>query len=166
MAEAVHAQRRLFGLPGVVALAQQLPFPGAAFDAAWCLGVLCTTTEKRALLAELRRVLRRDARLGLLVFVADGPLTLPAPEGNSFPSTAETEELLRETGFEVRETADADLGDSPREWQDRAGAVQDEIARRHGRHPAWREAEEQSGRVGRLLSAGELRPWLAVASAR
>ena len=85
MAAAVRASRRLFGLPSVVALGQQLPFVGGVFDAAWCLGVLCTTSDKAGALAELRRVLRNGARLGLLVFVADEPLPPPLPEGNEVP---------------------------------------------------------------------------------
>jgi SAM-dependent methyltransferase len=166
MPEAVHAARRLFGLPAVVALAQQLPFPDASFDAAWCLGVLCTTAAKGELLAELRRVLAPGGRAGLLVFVADGPLTLPVPEGNTFPAERETRDLLAAAGFAVEDAADADLADSPAGWTERADAVEAEIDRRHGGDPRRREAAEQAGRVGRLLSAGELRPWLVAARAR
>ena len=166
MVAAVRASRRLFGLPSVVALSQDLPFADASFDAAWCLGVLCTTSDKAGLLAELRRVLVPGARLGLLVFAADGPLTSPAPEGNEFPSEAETRQLLADAGFAVGETAEADLGDSPEEWSRRADAVEAEIERRHGGDPAFQQAQEQSGRVGALLSDGALRPWLGVATAR
>jgi SAM-dependent methyltransferase len=165
MAAAVHAARRLFGLPGVVALSQDLPFAAGSFDAAWCLGVLCTTAEKPAALAELRRVVRDGGGLGLLVFVADGALTLPVPDGNSFPSEQETRELLAAAGFAVLDAADADLADSPAGWSERADAVEAEIDRRHGDDPRRREAAEQSRRVGELLSAGQLRPWLAVARA-
>lgn len=166
MRPAVHASRRLFGLPGVVALSQHLPLADGSFDAAWCLGVLCTTAEKAAALAELRRVLRAGGRVGLLVFVADGELSQPVPDGNSFPTEAETRELLAAAGFAVEDAADADLGDSPPGWSERADAVEAEIDRRHGDDPRRREAAEQSRRVGRLLSAGELRPWLVVARAR
>jgi SAM-dependent methyltransferase len=166
MVAAVRAGRRLFGLPSVVAMSQQLPFAGASFDAAWCLGVLCTTSDKAGLLAELRRVLVPGARLGLLVFVADGPLTSPAPEGNDFPSEDATRQLLADAGFRLVEDAQADLGDSPDEWTRRADAVDAEIERRHGGEEAFRQAQEQSGRVGRLLSDGALRPWLGVAVAR
>lgn len=165
MPDAVAAAHRFFGLPAAVALAQRLPFPDATFEAGWCLGVLSTTSEKAAALAELRRVLTARGRLGLLVFVADGPLTRPAPEGNSFPSEAEMLRLLGAAGFTVDDATDADLADSPPEWSQRADAVDAEIARRHGYDPRWRAAEEQSGRVGALLAAGELRPWLAVARA-
>jgi SAM-dependent methyltransferase len=166
MAAAVRAGRRLFGLPSVVALSQRLPFADGSFDAAWCLGVLCTTSDKPGLLAELRRVLVPGARLGLLVFAADGPLTSPPPEGNEFPSEAETRRLLGDAGFAVAEAGEADLGDSPEEWTRRADAVDAEIERRHGGDPAFRQAQEQSGRVGRLLSDGALRPWLGIALAR
>jgi SAM-dependent methyltransferase len=166
MAAAARAARRLFGLPSVVAVSQQLPFADASFDAAWCLGVLCTTSDKAGLLAESRRVLTPGARLGLLVFVADGPLPPPLPEGNEFPSETETRELLADAGFEVVEAREADLGDSPEEWTERADAVEAEVERRHGSDPAFRQAQEQSRRVGRLLSENALRPWLAVAVAR
>jgi SAM-dependent methyltransferase len=164
MGAAVRASRRLFGLPSVVALGQQLPVADASFDAAWCLGVLCTTSDKAGALAELRRVLADGGRLGLLVFIADAPLPPPLPEGNEFPGEAEVRELLTTAGFRVEETAEADLSASPPSWLERADAVEAEIARRHGSDPAFQQAQEQSGRVGRLLSRG-LRPWLAVATA-
>ena len=166
MAAAVRASRRLFGLPSVVAVSQALPFPDRTFDAAWCLGVLCTTSDKTGALAQLRRVLRPGGRLGLLVFIADGPLPPPLPEGNEFPSEVELRDLLSAAGFTVEAAAEADLGDSPAEWQERADAVDAEIARRHGDDPAFRQAEEQSRRVGRLLSDGALRAWLGVAVRR
>ena len=165
MAAAVRAGRRLFGLPSAVAVGQQLPFADGAFDAAWCLGVLCTTSDKASALAELRRVLADGGRLGLLVFVADAPLPPPLPEGNEFPSEAELRGLLAGAGFTLQAMTDADLADSPPEWTERADAVEAEIARRHGDDPAFRQAEENSRRVGRLLSGGDLRAWLGVATA-
>ena len=165
MADAVRAAHRLFGLPAVVAAAQALPFADGSFDAAWCLGVLCTLSDKAAALGELRRVLADGGRLGLLVFVADGPLTGPLPEGNEFPSMQELHDLLAGAGFELVATGEADLRDSPPEWDERADAVDEEVARRHGDAPELVQAQEQAGRVGRLLASGELRPWLGVAVA-
>lgn len=165
MAAAVRASRRLFGLPSVVALGQQLPFAENSFDVAWCLGVLCTTSDKAGALGELRRVLRPGGRLGLLVFVADEPLPPPLPEGNEFPAEAELRGLLTGAGFRLVETTDADLGDSPADWTERADAVEAEIARRHGDDEAFRQAEENSSRVGRLLADGGLRAWLGTATA-
>ena len=92
MRGAAAAGRRLFGLPTVVAGAEALPLTSGAFDAVECLGVLCTIPrpQRPAVLRELRRVLRPEGDLGLLVFVARGPLPGPLPEGNDFP----TEEAL------------------------------------------------------------------------
>jgi SAM-dependent methyltransferase len=165
MAAAVRAARRLFGLPSVVATGQQLPFADGAFDAAWCLGVLCTTSDKAGALAELRRVLRPGARLGLLVFVADAPLPPPLPEGNEFPSEVELRGLLADAAFALGETGVADLGDSPEEWTERADAVDAEVRRRHGDDPAYEQAQENARRVGRLLSDDALWAWLGVAVA-
>ncbi|GAB4081955.1 class I SAM-dependent methyltransferase [Modestobacter muralis] len=160
MVDAVRASATLFGLPSVVALSQSLPLADSTFDAAWCLGVLCTTEEKAALLAELHRVLVPGGRLGLLVFVADEPLPPPLPEGNSFPSSAEVDALLAGAGFTVAARAEADLSDSSAQWQERADAVDAEVQRRHGEDPRWAQAQEQSGRVGALLGSGALRPRL------
>jgi SAM-dependent methyltransferase len=165
MAAAVRASRHLFGFPAVVAVSQQLPFADRSFDAAWCLGVLCTTSDKAGALADLRRTMTEGGRLGLLVFVADAPLPPPLPEGNEFPSEDELRRLLTGAGFRLEDTADAVLGDSPEEWTRRADAVQAEMARRHGADPAFQQAEENSGRVGRLLSHGALRAWLGIAVA-
>lgn len=165
MAEAVRASARLFGLPAVVATAQQLPFADGSFDAAWCLGVLCTTPDKAAALAELRRVVAGGGRVGLLVFVAVRPLPPPLPEGNVFPSEDELTGLLAGAGLRLDGTGRADLSDSPPEWSERADAVDAEVERRHGDDPAWAEAQEQSGRVGRLLSDGALVPWLGITTA-
>src|SRR6185503_9763461 len=123
-------------------------------------------SDKAAALAELRRVLVPGGRLGLLVFVADGPLTAPLPEGNEFPSTAELTGLLEAAGFELTDSGEADLRDSPPEWDERADAVDEEVARRHGDAPELVQAAEQARRVGGLLGAGELRPWLGLAVAR
>jgi hypothetical protein len=60
-------------------------------------------------------VLVPGGRLGLLVFVAAGPLPPPLPEGNEFPSEAETRRLLADAGFALEATGEADLGDSPEE---------------------------------------------------
>jgi SAM-dependent methyltransferase len=166
MAAAARAGLRLFGLPSVVAVAQALPFADASFDAAWCLGVLCTTSDKLPALRELRRVLTDGGRLGLLVFVADAPLPPPLPEGNEFPPEAELLSLLADAGFDLTDSAEADLSDSPPEWGERADAVDAEVQRRHGGDPAFEQAQEQSRRVGRLLSDGALRGWLGVAVAR
>lgn len=167
MVGAVHASRRLFGLPSAVALAQALPLRDQVAGAAWSLGVLCTTADKAGALAELHRVLRPGGRLGLLVFaqVVD---ELPAapPDGNSFPTPADLTALLDDAGFDVVDRATADLHDNPPGWEDAADAVDAEVARRHGADPRYRNSLQQAQRMGALLSAGALRPELVVAARR
>ena len=93
------------------------------------------------------------------------PLTPPLPEGNEFPSEQQLLGLLRDAGFALEDATDADLGDSPQEWTERADAVDAEVERRHGADPAFRQAQENAKRVGRLLADGALRAWLGVATA-
>ena len=165
MAAAAGAGRRLFGLPSVVALGQALPFAD---------GVVRRRLVPRRAVHDLRQ----GRRAGRAAPGADrrrppGPAGLrrrrapaaPPPEGNEFPGEAELRGLLADAGFRLVATAEADLADSPPEWDERAEAVEAEVARRHGDDPALRQAEEQSGRVGRLLSDGALRPWLGIAVA-
>lgn len=160
MRAAAGASHRLFGLPAVAAAGQALPFPDRTFDAAWCLGVLDTAGDRAGLLAELRRVLEPGGRLGLLAFLAAGPLPPPLPEGNDFPSEAELDELLEAAGFQVVRRAPAPLTDVPATWRAAVDRVEDVLARRHGGDPRWETAREQTARVGRLLSGGHLRPTL------
>jgi SAM-dependent methyltransferase len=158
---AARASRRLFGLPAVAAAGQALPFPDGAFDAAWCLGVLDTAGDKAALLAEVRRVLGPSGRLGLLAFLATGPLPPPLPEGNDFSTEAELRDLLGGAGFQLLQTAPAgSLRDAPVSWREHADRVEDMLARRHAGDPRWDTAQEQTARVARLLSGGHLRSTL------
>jgi SAM-dependent methyltransferase len=151
-------------LPGITALAgsaERIPVPDASADVC-VVGQAMHWFDLDTALPEIARVLRPGGRLGLLVFVADGPLTPPLPEGNEFPSEPELLRLLDDAGFELHETSEADLGDSPAEWAERADAVDAEVERRHGDDPEFQQAQENAKRVGRLLSGGELRPWMGV----
>ena len=166
MHEAARAAHRLFGLPSVTALAQRLPFADAAFDAAWCLGVLCTTSDKAGALTELRRVLADGGRLGLLVFVADRPLPPPLPEGNDFPTEEAVAGLLDGAGFAVVQSMESDgLAQAPVAWQERADRVDALLGERHGADPRWQRAEEQTRRIARLIGGGHVRPLLVHARA-
>ena len=163
-AGACRAARRLFDLP-VVQAATELPFAAASFDVVWSLGVLCTVPDQPRLLAELRRVLRPQGRVGLLVFVAAGPLP-EQPVGNDFPTQDRLDALLAGAGLRVENSASAaDFAGAPPLWQQHADAVDAELERRHGDDPAWRTAEQQSGVIGRLLAAGDLAGTLLVARA-
>ncbi|MCW2691596.1 MAG: Methyltransferase type 11, S-adenosyl-L-methionine-dependent [Mycobacterium sp.] len=155
MAGACAAARRLFGLPAVAAWSQRLPFRDGAFEAAWCLGVLCTTPEKLALLQELRRVLRPVGRLGLLVYVRQRDDLPCVPQGNSFPSVGELDGLLATAGFTVVQQLDSfGMGTAPLAWTARADRVDELVATRHGGSPAFAEAQEQGECMGRLLREG------------
>jgi SAM-dependent methyltransferase len=69
-AGACRAAKRLFDFPAVRGLGTALPMADSSFDAAWSLGVLCTTPDHLTLLGELRRAVRSGGRIGLLAFVA------------------------------------------------------------------------------------------------
>jgi SAM-dependent methyltransferase len=157
---ACRAAVRLFGAPVVQADATALPFADGAATQAWCLGVLCTASgpdAQRAMLRELRRILRPAGRAGLLVFLATrDPLDNP-PVGNHFPSPGQLSALLCEAG--LTETGAADPASLPPPslcWRERTAAVDAELRCRFGAAPALVTAREQSRRIGELLHSGEL----------
>jgi SAM-dependent methyltransferase len=158
--DACRAAARLFGAPVVQADATGLPFADGAASHAWCLGVLCTASgpdAQRAMLRELRRVLRPSGRAGLLVFLATRDRLDDPPEGNHFPSRAQLTALISQAG--LTETAAVDTASLPApsaSWRTRAAAVDDELRRRFGDAPALVTALEQSRRIGELLHSGEL----------
>jgi len=157
--------RRLFDLP-VVQAGSALPFASGSFDVAWCLGVLCTVPDQPLLVRELRRVLRPEGRLGLLVFVARTTLT-EQPVGNDFPTEERLRDLLAASGLVVENSSSAaDFAGLPAHWQQHADAVDAELERRHGADLAWQTAEQQSAVIGRLLAAGDLVGTLVVARPR
>lgn len=156
MAHAAAASRRLFGFPAVAAWSEHLPLPDDTVDAAWALGVLDTTGDERELLAELHRVLRPGGRLGLLVLVARGELSEELAS-NDFPSDGSLQRDLVATGFGLLDRLDASsLPDAPADWSRRAEAVDAVVARDHGEHPDFREAQQQQETLGRLMAAGEV----------
>ncbi|MEZ0075479.1 class I SAM-dependent methyltransferase [Planotetraspora sp. GP83] len=99
MPAAGRAAARPFGLPVIAADGRRIPLRTGSADAAWCLGMLCTVRDKAAVLSEIHRVLKPGASLGLLVVVARDPQTLPAPDGNHFPTQRELLALLADAGF-------------------------------------------------------------------
>lgn len=166
MPGACRAARELFRLPVVTGDGRRLPVRTAAIGAAWSLGVLCTLEDKRAALAELRRVLQPGGRLGLLVYLQTG-VDLPfAPEGNTFPTAAELTTLLDQTGFAQRAQAElADLGPTPETWRRRGEEVDEFIAARHRTDQRWLLATRQSEQLGALLAGGHVAGRLITATA-
>lgn len=156
-AGACRAAKRLFGYPVLQAVGSKLPLAKASCDAAWSLGVLCTTPDQLALLAELHRTVRRGGRIGLLAFVAHRELPRDELEANHFPMPDRLRQLVDESGLRIEDwLTTAELPAIPSEWNDRMDAVTDELTRRHGDTEAWRLAERQSSRIARLLEDGTL----------
>jgi len=158
--DACRAAARLFGAPVLRADATALPFGDAAADLAWCLGVLCTapgTHAQRAMLGQLRRVIRPGGRIGLLVYLVEaGELDNP-PRGNHFPSSRQLHDLFVQAGLDATDVADfRDITEPPPDWARRVEAVERELHRRYGHRPELRTADEQSRRIGRLLASGQL----------
>jgi hypothetical protein len=122
--------------------------------------------DKPALLGELHRVLPPGGALGLLVYVAVGPIGGDAPEGNDFPGRAEVDRLLEDARFDVVQTVEASLDGVPASWTDRADRVRELIERRHGTDPRFRQALEQERRIGGLLADGRVTGVLIHARAR
>jgi SAM-dependent methyltransferase len=158
--DACRSAARLFGHPVLQADATALPIADGVAAQAWCLGVLCTAggpADQRAMLRELRRVLRPAGRAGLLVFLAARDRLDDPPEGNHFPTREQLTAYLAEVGLEQTAVADtASLPAPSAAWKDRAAAVERELERRRGGAPALVTAQEQSGRIGSLLHSGEL----------
>ena len=158
--DACRAAARLFGAPVLQADATALPFADGAASHAWSLGVLCTASgpdAQRAMLKELRRVLRPSGRAGLLVFLATrDPLDDP-PEGNHFPTSTDLHSLIRGADLDVLAVADSeDMPQPPASWQERTAAVERELERRFGHTPQLAAANGQSRRIGHLLEVGQL----------
>jgi SAM-dependent methyltransferase len=150
---------RLFGAPVIRADATALPFGAANAHLAWSLGVLCTmpgAAAQLAMLRELRRVVRADGRIGLLVFVAETAELHDPPEGNHFPASGELHGLFGQAGLEAVALASFRDLSAPPDWTGRVEAVERELHRRYGHTPELAEADEQSHRIGQLLNSGQL----------
>ena len=157
-AGACRAAQQLFGLPAVQA-GTELPIATGSVGVGWSLGVLCTVTDQAAYLAELHRVLRPDARFGLLIYTASHPGRLHhrQPEGNTFPTEGRLADLLTTASLRVRTSGRSDdFTAAPSAWLEATAQVEAELERRHGSHPSWQTASEQAARMGQLLEAREV----------
>ncbi len=149
------AARTLFGFPVVQAVGSALPLADATFDAAWSLGVLCTTSRQLELLTELRRTVRPPGRIALLVFVAREPVSGKQPQGNHFPTPDGLAALIDDAGLRIQAWRGTDdLPAASQDWNRRVDAVTDALAERYGDTQAWQVAERQSNRIADLLSEG------------
>jgi SAM-dependent methyltransferase len=156
-AGACRAAMALFDHPVIRGDGSALPFGDAAVDAAWSLGVLCTTADQFRLLDELRRTVRVGGRIGLLTFVAHRALPANQLADNNFPTRRSLSDLFAEVGLAVEHSVcTADLPEIPAAWHERVEAVSTALADRHGGTEAWQLAERQSTRIAELLAAGTL----------
>lgn len=153
------ASRTLFGFPALQADAANMPFPDEAFDAAWALGVLCTTEAQLELLRELRRVVRPPGRIGLLVLVAEELSPPGEPEDSFFPTRELLDSLVPRAGLRIEACRSvSDIWQPPEQWQQRVTAVEAELERRHGADSDWQLAERQSDRIAQLLQESVIEP--------
>jgi SAM-dependent methyltransferase len=121
------------------------------------LGVLCTTPDQLALLQELRRTVRPDGRIGLLVFVAHDDVPGDQAQGNRFPTPEDLSELITQASLSVEEELrTAELPAIPDSWNERVDTVTRVLTDRYGHTDVWQLAERQSSEIGRLLAAGTL----------
>ena len=156
-AGACRAAKKLFGHPVVCADGSKLPMADASYDAAWCLGVLCTTLDQIPLLTELRRTVRCGGNIGLLTFIAHRFVATDQLEGNHFPTFDELAELVRKSSLRIEHwMTTAELPAIPETWSVRVDTVTRKLDERHGHTQAWQLAEEQSSTIGRLLDDGTL----------
>jgi len=154
---ACRAARRLFNFPVVCGLGSALPMADLSVDAAWSLGVLCTTADQVALLQELRRTVRTGGPIGLLVFVAHRPIAGDRLPDNHFPTSDGLLESIAKASLEVdARHSTADLPAIPAAWMKREAEVNDALEDRHRHTRAWQLAQKQSGAIGDLLDDGTL----------
>jgi SAM-dependent methyltransferase len=164
-AGACRAALQLFGYPVLRADGSALPVKDATFDAAWSLGVLCTTPDQVALLHELRRVIRPGGRIGLLAFVARRELPADRTEGNHFPTPDRLRDLMQRCALHTEHwMSTTDLPPIPEEWNTRVDTVTKALADRYEHTDAWQMAERQSSGIGSLLKDGAVTGELLVLS--
>jgi SAM-dependent methyltransferase len=155
------AARALFGFPALQADASALPIADQAFDAAWALGVLCTTEAQLELLSELSRVVRPPGRIGLLILVAHDLSPADEPDDSFFPTADLLRGLLRRAGLRIDAwRSAADMWDPPAPWRQRVERIEAELRARHADEDEWQVAERQSDLIAQLLESSTIVPSL------
>lgn len=156
MIDAVRGTRTLFDLASVAVL-DELPFAGGAFDAAWALAVLSTVDDKALALSELHRVVAPGGHLGLQEYLRTAERVDEPPAGNDFLSFPELTTALARAGFDVVEDISVDQLDSPpADWQAAADRVKQALGERHAGEEAFEEGLRAERRFAELLDGGVL----------
>ncbi len=162
---ACRAATRLFDYPVLQAAGSTLPIADSSVDAAWSLGVLCTTPQQQELLDELRRVVRPGGRIGLLVFVAQRDLSSSESEGNHFPTSSRLLGMAERASLRLEQwLSTASTPEIPATWNKQMDKIDRELTERYGDTEAWQLAERQSSRIGTLLEEEALTGSLLVLS--
>ena len=138
------AARTLFGLPALQADAAALPVADDAFDAAWALGVLCTTQDQLELLGELRRAVRPPGSHRATGTSGSGNASPGEPEDSFFPTASSLSELLQRAGLPVDawRSAAENLG-ATAAVATAGGHGRLEMRARHDGDEAWQVAERR-----------------------
>jgi ubiquinone/menaquinone biosynthesis C-methylase UbiE len=156
MIGAVSGARTLFHLPAV-AVADRLPFPDGAFDAAWALAVLSTVDDQPLALSELHRVLAPGGHLGLQEYLKTVERIDDPPAGNDFLTFPELGAALADASFEIVEDIGAEaLDPPPADWQEAADQVSQALAERHPGEEVLEESRRAKERFATLLRDGAL----------
>jgi ubiquinone/menaquinone biosynthesis C-methylase UbiE len=174
--EAAEGLTRRCGLADRVSFRQAsalaLPFADASFDAATLLHVGMNIEDKAGLFAEVRRVLKPDARFGVydIMRMAEGEIPYPMPWA-AMPETSFVEppeayrRLLSTAGFEIERE------ESRRELALRLGREMRDNAEKHGAPPLSLHVlmgpatQERLGNVMKTLQAGTIAPIEMIARA-
>lgn len=152
MIGACQAAHRLFDRATVAATGEGLPFRSGVFDKAWSLGVVCTSSDQPEMLRELRRVVRADGRVGVLVYIKTVDDLPNQPEGNNFPTRLGLDRLVEDAGMRIVDRADlADFAAPPDWWQQRVAECDDLVAKRHRHDSRWDSASEQESIITGLI---------------
>ena len=159
---AVRSTRRLFpAATALVASLTALPFPSAAFEAAWVIGSLSTVPDTEVAACELRRVLVPGGRLAIYDFVAVTTIPPGAPVANVFVGPHALAGRLAAAGLTVLASGCAPrVGPAPASWREPVIAVEREIARCHGDDPRRQLEGRERAAFDRLCSFGSIAPWL------
>ncbi len=166
MSRAARRGAALFGHRTLIASALDLPLADGAVDAAWLLGVLDTIEDAAAALREVRRVLGPDGRLGLLAYVATGPVPdSQAPRSNSFQTRDELLGALDRSGLVALDVcAGGDLPGPPVDWQVERDHVDAALRDDHEHDPHRRRARREADKFAALLDDGIVFPLLVHAA--
>ena len=165
---ACRAARRLFGFPVFQGDATRLPFADGSVVVAWCLGVLCTMPGRPPSPRSCVSCAGWSgpaAGSGCWSWWPAGRAWTTRPRVTISPPWPDwTLSSGRLAVAILDRQATGALPSHPPRWQQRLDTVESELRRRHGQNPAWRTAEDQSARIGRLLRDGQIESQLLLLS--